>query len=95
MNARDDELSANLENIALSIGISREQCENAIKRLEENQVIAYRAKVRSYTFRNNVGVNLEKEINEMMTKIKLSSISDAIKEVAIRKYNKLKDITLN
>lgn len=86
MNAKDDELSANVENIALSIGISKEQCEDAIKRLEEKQVIVYRAKVRSYTFRNNVGVNLEKEIQEMVTKIKLSSISDAIREVSELDY---------
>ena len=86
MNARDDELSANVENIALSIGISKDECADAIKRLDDKQIIIYRAKVQSYTFRNNVGVNLEKEINEMMTKIKLSSISDAVKDIAELDY---------
>lgn len=86
MNAREDELIANIDNIAFAIMSDKTTCEEAIKELEKRQIIIYRQKIKSYTFRNNVGIDLENEINQAVAKIRLSSLSETITEISELKY---------
>lgn len=86
MNGREEELVANRDNIAASLMLDKDICVNTIKELEKRQIIVFRQRIQSYTFTNNVGLDLENEINNAIGKIRITSLSEAIQQVSQLKY---------
>lgn len=61
---REEELPAKDNAICLALAVQSEKCKKAIERLRQKEVIVYRSKIGIYAFRNNVGVDIEKEIEK-------------------------------
>lgn len=67
MVGRADEMYPKDETIRLGTGLSKEVFQECMEELKEEQVLFYRSKTRTYAFRNNIGVDVEKEIRERVT----------------------------
>lgn len=63
MVGKQDEMYARDEIIRIGAGLTQESYEQAIEQLKQQQVVLFRSKTGSYAFKNNIGVDLEKEIN--------------------------------
>ncbi|MCI8484415.1 MAG: hypothetical protein HFH41_08760 [Lachnospiraceae bacterium] len=59
---REDELPAVDETIRLALGMKRETYQPAIQQLKQKGILIFRSSLGTYAFKNNIGVNLEKEI---------------------------------
>lgn len=59
---REEEFPAKNDTIRLSLAIEEQKCKRAIEQLKEQEIIVYRSSIGVYAFRNNVGVDVEKEI---------------------------------
>ena len=68
MFGKHDEMFATDEIIALGSGLSQEEYEQVIQKLTKEQIVLYRTKTRTYAFKNNVGIDVEKELREMVQK---------------------------
>jgi energy-coupling factor transporter ATP-binding protein EcfA2 len=69
---KQEELPVKKKEIWLASGLDERDFSETLLKLEEKEVISYRNKLGVYAFKNNVGVNLEKEINEQIQKQPLS-----------------------
>ena len=100
MMGKQDEMYAEDEVIRIGSGLSKEEYERVIEELKERQILLYRSKIRAYAFKNNIGVDLEKEIagvvEKKLQKInlsrELSRLSDLKYEIP-KKYNQKYSIT--
>lgn len=63
MVGKQDEMYARDEVIRIGAGLTRESYEQVIEQLKKQQIVLFRSKTGSYAFKNNIGVDLEKEIN--------------------------------
>ena len=74
MVGKQDEMYAEDEVIRIGAGLNKNEYEKVIEGLKEQQILLYRSKTRAYAFKNNIGVDLEKEIKSVVDK-KLSKIN--------------------
>lgn len=68
MIRKPEEAPASLKVISLALNITDTEAADALSSLQGKQIITKRPKTNSYIFKNNVGVDLEKEIREVMAK---------------------------
>lgn len=68
MVGKGDEIFARDEVIRLGTGLSEEEYQQAIMGLREKELILFRSKLGSYAFKNNIGVDLEKEMQQVVAK---------------------------
>lgn len=88
------EIPVNCSNIALALGWDIPSVEKQIADLTERNLLLWRSKLGCYAFKNNVGINLEEELQLMQQSIpakidlakELSSISD-LEYVLPKSYN--------
>lgn len=66
---RTEEAPVEERILALALGLSGEELHNIMENLIKKQMISWKPKSASYIFRNNVGLDLEKEIRETMAKL--------------------------
>lgn len=74
MVGKQDEIFAKDEVIRSGAGMSVKVYEKTIEQLKQEQVILFRNKSNSYAFKNNIGIDLEKEIDKVV-KAKLQKIN--------------------
>ena len=74
MVGKQDEMYAEDEVIRIGAGLNKSEYEKVIEGLKEQQILLFRSKTRAYAFKNNIGVDLEKEIKGVVDK-KLSKIN--------------------
>lgn len=74
MVGKQDEMLAKDEVIRLGAGMTKEVYTKTIEQLKQKQVILFRSKLGSYAFKNNIGIDLEKEIDRIV-QIKLQKIN--------------------
>ncbi len=91
---RGEELPAGNAVLKYASGLSDKEYDLGIKALIDNQLIAYRERTKSYSFKNDVGIDLFKEVkntaNESFMKIELIKELKSIIELRYmfpRKYN--------
>lgn len=74
MIRKQDELPVIKKVIWMASGIEKEKFRQSIKALEQRGLIIFRPKMGVYAFKHNVGVDIEKEINQQIysTNIKLN-----------------------
>lgn len=65
---KNEEIPVKNKEIRLAAGLGQEEFESILQKLKEKEIITYRSKLGIYAFKNNVGINLEKEINDMVQK---------------------------
>ena len=83
------------EEIRLATGLSKEDFTGYLQKLENKEIVKYRNKLGIYTFKNNIGINLDKYMNQMIEKQSLSlnwaeefaNISE-LEYVLPKKYNR-------
>lgn len=68
MVGRADDLFAQDEVLQNAAGFTKSVYETVIDSLKEKQIILFRTKKRIYAFKNNVGVNVEQEIEQVIQK---------------------------
>lgn len=68
MLKRPEEIPMNDDAIRLATGMDAIEYEITKEGLIQKQIILYRSKIRTYAFKNNVGLDLEKEIRELALK---------------------------
>lgn len=94
MFGKQDDLFPNDAVISCALGLSQDIYENAMEALIEKQLILFRSKTKTYAFKNNIGVDLEKEIlnivQNKMQKITLCKEIESISELEYelpKRYN--------
>lgn len=70
MLRREEELPVTDDSIRASLGMEETVYRNAIQRLCGQQIVIYRSSRGSYAFKNNVGLDIEKEITKEIKKLK-------------------------
>lgn len=95
-----EQLPATDLGIRLAAGLSVEDYEEARQRLLQEEIILYRYALGTYTFKNNVGVDVEKEIVTIMNRsFKNLNLTDSIRNVSEldyilpKRYNQLFSMT--
>lgn len=68
MVGKADEMYPKDEVIRLGTGFSKEKFSKYMEELKEEQILFYRNKTKTYAFRNNIGVDVEKEIRERVNR---------------------------
>lgn len=68
MIRKPEEVPIKKDNIRLAAGMGKEDFNTAITILQERQIIIYRSKQGIFAFKNNVGLNIEKEISQVVEK---------------------------
>ena len=79
MVGKQDEMYAKDEVIRLGAGMDSEVYAKTIEQLKQKQVVLFRSKLGSYAFKNNIGVDLEKEI-ERINKVTKSDVNKLIRK---------------
>lgn len=100
MLRNSDEVPVNDKVLRLALGFSKEQYEKVVTELKKKQLILWRAKTGMYNFKNQVGVDIEKEMKAVMARLPeqlplgelLREVSD-IDYVLPRQYNQKYAIT--
>lgn len=69
---KNEEIPVRKDEIRLACGLSNEDFSSSLKKLEDKNIITYRSKLNIYAFKNNIGINLENQINKMIEKQPLS-----------------------
>ena len=95
-----DEVPANDKVLRLALGYSKEQFASTVAGLKKKQLILWRTKTGMYNFKNQVGVDIEKEMKEVMGRLPeqlplcelLREVSD-LDYVLPRQYNQEYAIT--
>lgn len=59
---REEELPVLDDSIRLSLGMEEEEYKSAMEHLKQEEIVIFRSSLGTYAFKNNVGVNIEKEI---------------------------------
>ncbi len=73
--------------LRLALNLSGEEFSEVIASLEEKQIVEWKRQSASYTFRNNVGIDLEKAIREAAAKISGQvNFAEHIKEISELDY---------
>ena len=54
--------------IALAAGISKEETKQVVQKLTEKELLIWRSRLGCYAFKNNIGINLDKELSELIKK---------------------------
>lgn len=80
MVGQADDMFARDEILQNGAGFTKEVYEKTIAALREKQIVLFRTKKRMYAFKNNIGVNVEQEIDQVIQK-KLQRI-DLCQELA-------------
>ena len=100
MFGKHDEMFATDAIISMGAGLSQEDYQNAITNLTKEQIVLYRTKTRTYAFKNNVGVDVEKELREMVQKkfqkISLCEVMERLSELTYelpKRYNQTYSMT--
>ncbi len=65
---REDELPAQDTSIRLALGIKEETYCLAIQHLKQQEIVMFRKSLGTYAFKNNIGVDIEKEITSEIAK---------------------------
>ncbi len=87
MVGKQDEMYAKDEVIRLGAGMSEEVYEKNIEQLKQKQIILFRSKTGSYAFKNNIGVDLEKEIDKIVqTKLQKINLCEELSKVSELEY---------
>lgn len=87
MVGKQDEMSAKDEVIRSGAGMSWEVYEKTMEQLKQKQVILFRSKSASYAFKNNIGVDLEKEIGKIVqTKLQKINLCEELTKVSELEY---------
>lgn len=87
MVGKQDEMYAKDEVIRLGAGMSEEVYEKTIEQLKQKQIILFRSKTGSYAFKNNIGVDLEKEIDKIVqTKLQKINLCEELSKVSELEY---------
>ena len=68
MLRREEEFPVTDEAICASLGMKKVLCESVIEKLKQQEIVIYRSSRGIYAFKNNVGVDVEKEIAEEIKK---------------------------
>ena len=68
MVGKHDEMFAMDDIICMGAGLSKESYQKAVASLLQEQIVLYRTKTRTYAFKNTVGIDVEKELREMVQK---------------------------
>lgn len=83
MVGKQDEVFAQDEVIRLGAGLAKEDYETAIEQLKDKQIILFRSKLGSYAFKNNIGVDLEKEIEKVVqAKLQKINLCEELKKIS-------------
>lgn len=69
---KNEEVPVKKEEIRLATGLSKEDFTGYLQKLENKEIVKYRNKLGIYTFKNNIGINLDKYMNQMIEKQSLS-----------------------
>lgn len=78
-----EELPANASTLAMAAGVEFPEAGDALKALETRQLLLFRHRYGIYAFRNNVGIDLDKEIRNIMAALpEKGSLSAQIAEVS-------------
>lgn len=95
-----DELTADVPQLSCALNISEDECRTVVERLVEKRIIIYRSRRHSYSFYNNVGVDIQKEISLKAAKLPADSdILGTLKEISEydyvlpKKYNQVYSMT--
>ena len=87
MVGKKDEMYPRDEVIRLGTGLSTEIFDQCMEELKEEQILFYRNKTKTYAFRNNIGVDMEKEIRERVNcKFQGISICEEIEKISELEY---------
>ncbi len=87
MVGKEDEMYPRDEVIRLGTGLSKEVFSMCMEELKEEQILFYRNKTKTYAFRNNIGVDVEKEIRERVnSKFSKISICEEIEKISELEY---------
>lgn len=82
MMGNEEELPVNDESIYLASGLEYGIVKEKLEQLKEAQLIQWRNRTASYDFKNNVGVDIEKKIQEEIQKQKKVNIEKVLGEIA-------------
>jgi len=86
MIGKPDEISADERTLACGV-YTKENIRDILLGLEKKQLIIYRARTNQYDFRNNIGIDLEKEIANKMALVRGKyALSDVMQEISERDY---------
>lgn len=86
MMGNEEELPVNDESIYLASGLEYGIVKEKLEQLKEAQLIQWRNRTASYDFKNNVGVDIEKKIQEEIQKQKKVNIEKVLGEIAELDY---------
>lgn len=87
MVGKEDEMYPRDEVIRLGTGLSKEVFSKCMEELKEEQILFYRNKTKTYAFRNNIGVDVEKEIRERVnSKFSKISLCEEIEKISELEY---------
>lgn len=87
MVGKQDEMFAKDEVIRLGAGMTTEVYKKTIEQLKQKQVILFRSKLGSYAFKNNIGIDLEKEINRIVqAKLQKINLCEELAKVSELEY---------
>ncbi len=95
-----DELSADVPELSAALNLSDDECRAVIDSLLEKKIIIYRSRKHAYSFYNNVGVDIQKEISDKAVRLQSDvDVLGALKELAEcdyvlpKKYNQIYSMT--
>lgn len=87
MIKKNDEIPVNDISLRLASGMTHSVYESTKKALLDKQLILYRVKLNAYAFKNNVGVDIDREIREIAAKKQVEDrIEQYIADVADIEY---------
>lgn len=84
---REEELPVLDASIRLSLGMKEEEYKSAMEHLKQDEIVIFRSSLGTYAFKNNVGVNIEKEIRAKIAKQPaLFSVCEYLRQVSELDY---------
>lgn len=84
---RNEEAPVRKKEIRLATGLNNADFSSSLEKLESRNIITYRSKLGVYAFKNNVGINLDSQMNNIIEKQPLSlNWSEEIEEVSELDY---------
>lgn len=84
---RTEEAPVEEKILCRALNLTKEAFKEIIDSLQEKQIVAWKPKSASYSFRNNVGIDLEKEIKEVMAKLPAQlNLTENIKKISELDY---------
>lgn len=97
---KPDEIATTEQYIVLASGIDKQNIQDAILRLVHTNLIVFKNRTRCYEFKNNIGVDVEREITECIkkrfSKVEIGSVLGEIlseKYVLPKKHNQMYHMT--